>query len=724
MAETGTKKKSNSGTEPFTALIICELLYSLLQIGIIFFTWYNVRGSVYSGRQVLPLINFIIPAQSVLAVIFIINTANIILKLFKFTFRFLSFSASFLSVLIITLFIWQYAESNIFFSGLSLIVYLNYLLSLGWFTFLLVVTFYRSRNRALVEYNSFKKEKNITQTSRELARTPVSGRPSGPGIRFKLVSVFMLLFLFSISGLSLLLLNDYKKTINSSVIYTGTTLAEQSASFLKSKVIDIRSGNFIDLREYLSKQKKKNRNAQLPFASITFYIKNKLINSNTGSEKWQAVASTGVQLQDSLLESNLLAVFRDQEGTGLYQNDQTRESVLFAPAQLGDKIFGYSVVRYSNHIIYRSFYKAMIRVIIITFYLLYFVFFLVYILGSRIVKPLTYLQLSVKKESILLSRMLSGKERVTASQLSFSDNVTTRDEIKDLSGAIGNMFNVIKGIIPYVSQSTLKQAKKGKTGYSSSKRRMTFLFTDIRGFTTMCEGRKPQEVVSILNHYLNLQTDIITANHGDIDKFVGDEVMASFSGKNSNLNAASACVELIRKMAAENKKRKAGKNVTVRIGVGINEGEVIFGSVGAKDRLDFTSIGDTVNLAARLEGANKQYYTSSLISEAVYNKIKQRFLCREIDLLTVKGKSRPVKVYEIISLKKKATNADKNLVREFNSALKFYRKKNWKSAEKKFNEIYAKYSDQTSSLFLKRIALYRKSPPPAKWNGVYQLTVK
>ena len=144
----------------------------------------------------------------------------------------------------------------------------------------------------------------------------------------------------------------------------------------------------------------------------------------------------------------------------------------------------------------------------------------------------------------------------------------------------------------------------------------------------------------MLNHYLDLQSTIIHANGGDVDKFVGDEVMAMFEGARKEINACKASLEIRKAMAEEKELAELAKRNFVSIGIGINTGPVVHGSMGAKDRMDFTSIGDTVNLAARLEGTNKEYATKTLITEAVYEKVQDAFLCREIDLVTVKGKSR------------------------------------------------------------------------------------
>ncbi|MCG8572662.1 MAG: adenylate/guanylate cyclase domain-containing protein, partial [Spirochaetes bacterium] len=253
---------------------------------------------------------------------------------------------------------------------------------------------------------------------------------------------------------------------------------------------------------------------------------------------------------------------------------------------------------------------------------------------------------------------------------------------------------------------------------------MAFLFTDIRGFTTICEGMEPSEVVDILNSYLDLQATIIEENNGDIDKFVGDEMMATFDGPHKELDACRASMQLREAMQKEKDERERTNLKTMSIGIGINTGKVTFGNVGAKERMDFTSIGDTVNLAARLEGANKEYNTKTLISEFVYEKVKDHFICREIDLIQVKGKTRPVIIYEILQIKDKTSKKLQEMKKYFEEGLVRYRKRKWDDAAKYFNKLIEDYSDSTSRVFISRIEHFKNNPPPKKWDGVFTMKVK
>jgi len=177
-------------------------------------------------------------------------------------------------------------------------------------------------------------------------------------------------------------------------------------------------------------------------------------------------------------------------------------------------------------------------------------------------------------------------------------------------------------------------------------------------------------------------------------------------------------------MAAEQDRARKESEAVIAIGIGINSGPVVFGSVGARDRMDFTSIGDTVNLAARLEGATKTYGTKSLITETVYEKVKDTILCREIDLMTVKGKSQPVRIYEFIQELETVNPSLFPLKEKFEAGLAAYRAQSWTAAQKIFSGLIKTHHDPTSAVFLQRVELFKVNPPAKDWDGVFNLTVK
>jgi class 3 adenylate cyclase len=387
-----------------------------------------------------------------------------------------------------------------------------------------------------------------------------------------------------------------------------------------------------------------------------------------------------------------------------------------------ERLLGFSAMTFKESVIMKPYFRTQNTVIALTTIFLYLAIVLIYVVGNLIVNPLLFLRMNVRKISDSLRSMIRGQARVSANTLVYANVVESRDEIQQLSGEIGDMVTVIRGIIPYISASTLKQAEKGTA--SSTDRELTFLFTDIRGFTTLCEGMQPDQVVSVLNRYLDLETEIILENHGDVDKFVGDEMMAFFDGPDKEINACRAAMQIRHAMMAEKEKREKEGLPIVAIGIGINTGHVVFGSVGARERMDFTSIGDTVNLAARLEGQNKQYSSKAIITEAVYERVKEHFLCRELDFIAVKGKTEPVRIFEILQEIPKAQPKLVQIKETFEKGLAAYRKQAWKVAAAAFKKNIDDFKDGPSEVFLARSIYFSKNPPGPDWDGVYRATEK
>lgn len=214
--------------------------------------------------------------------------------------------------------------------------------------------------------------------------------------------------------------------------------------------------------------------------------------------------------------------------------------------------------------------------------------------------------------------------------------------------AIQNMFS------NYVSKSVVDELIKHpeKLELGGEDKEITVLFSDIRGFTTLSEKLTPQALVSHLNEYLSAMTDIIFNYEGTLDKYVGDEIMAFWNAPVEQKNHADlACLtamEMMKKLSELNKGWPEEKKLN--IGIGLNTGIMTVGNMGSQSRMDYTLMGDSVNLGARLEGTNKIYGTNIIISEFTFQKIKDRFICRELDNIRVKGKHKPVKIYEVMDL--------------------------------------------------------------------------
>lgn len=296
-----------------------------------------------------------------------------------------------------------------------------------------------------------------------------------------------------------------------------------------------------------------------------------------------------------------------------------------------------------------------------------------------------------------------------------------RSEKKRIQEIFGKY--VAKSIVDDVIQSGDEISVGGKLCNA------TILFADIEGFTSISEkcADKPGKLVEYLNIYFDKAIDTVDKNGGMVDKMIGDAVMALFGLPYPNGNHAEMGINSaigLKKVAEEVSKlweKELGTSLKIRVGV--NSGDVIAGNIGSKSKkIEYTVIGDNVNLSSRLEGVNKYYGTAIIISEAVYNKIedKNRYFLREIDLIRVKGKNEAVKIFEVIDFNKNITEVQKTNLKIFEEALLFYRNMEFQKARDNFKNL----DDSVSKLYLKRCDEYILIPPNQEWDGVYTLKSK
>ena len=279
-----------------------------------------------------------------------------------------------------------------------------------------------------------------------------------------------------------------------------------------------------------------------------------------------------------------------------------------------------------------------------------------------------------------------------------------------------------KYVNPSVVEEVLKKPDLLKLG--GEKRVLTVLFSDIRGFTTLSEKLEPEKLVYLLNEYLSKMTDKVFINDGLLDKFIGDAVMAIFGAPLPNeKHAELACktaVEMINALDEVGKIWIANNMPAPKIGIGINTGNMVVGNMGSFDRFDYTVIGDEVNLASRLEGLTKEYGVEIIVSESTYNRAKDKFLFRELDLVKVKGKLKPVKIFELIP-----NDFNEKIIKKFLEGLFLYREGNWSEAKKIFMDIIKeKEDDNPSKLFLSRCEILLNSKLDEKWERVWTMKTK
>ncbi|MBI2587042.1 MAG: GAF domain-containing protein [Rhodospirillales bacterium] len=257
----------------------------------------------------------------------------------------------------------------------------------------------------------------------------------------------------------------------------------------------------------------------------------------------------------------------------------------------------------------------------------------------------------------------------------------------------------------------------------------TVLFSDVRSFTTITEELGPQGTVAMLNEYFTIMVDCITREGGMLDKFIGDAIMAGFglpiAHDDDPDRAVRATISMIQELRGWNVEREKKGQMPIDMGIGLNTDNIVSGNIGSPKRMDFTMIGDGVNLAARLESACKQYSARILISEFTRKKLKGTYRMRDVDLVVVKGKTKPVGVYEVLDYHTDETYPNlMDNVNYFNEAVKQYRKGDWDKAVTKFREaINANPSDKLAETYIERCE-HLKAEPPKEWNGVWVMKSK
>ena len=258
----------------------------------------------------------------------------------------------------------------------------------------------------------------------------------------------------------------------------------------------------------------------------------------------------------------------------------------------------------------------------------------------------------------------------------------------------------------------------------------TILFSDIRSFTTLTESLGAQGTVKMLNEYFTIMVDIITREGGMLDKFIGDAIMAAFgipvTHDDDPDRAVRATIAMITELWDYNKVREGRGELPIDHGIGLNTGMIVSGNIGSPKRMDYTMIGDGVNLAARLESACKQYSARILISEFTRAKLKGTYRMRDIDLVVVKGKTEPVGVVEVLDYHTDETYPNlMDNVNYFNEAVKQYRGANWDKAINNFEEaMKANPSDKLAQTYIDRCELMKAEPPDGEWDGVWVMTSK
>lgn len=343
-----------------------------------------------------------------------------------------------------------------------------------------------------------------------------------------------------------------------------------------------------------------------------------------------------------------------------------------------------------------------------------------------------------------LAELLAGTGQVETGRLDIALQVTSHDEIGRLTEAFNRMVGQLKEkervkdtFGKYLDPRIVSRLMEvqGDSASLSERRPATLFFSDIKGFSSMSESLTASAMVNLLNGYFSAVTKEIRDKQGIIDKFIGDAVMAFWTTPFSagDQHAADACLAALaqqeaivafrRELPQITGLRRDAPDFTVRMGLAT--GEVVIGTIGSHITKSYTVIGDVVNVASRLEGINKAYGTQIIIEETTYRFARDAIEARELDLLTVAGKSEPLRVYELVCRLGERTPELTELHEIFAAGLAAYRAQDWQTAALRFAECIARKADDgPSKVFQHRVEILRAAPPPPGWDGVWRHTEK
>lgn len=344
--------------------------------------------------------------------------------------------------------------------------------------------------------------------------------------------------------------------------------------------------------------------------------------------------------------------------------------------------------------------------------------------------------------AILLSRSISKPimllteetQNIRDFHLEYRGDITSRiKEIQLMGHSLSAMRTGLQAFRRYVPAELVRQliqtGEEARLG--GQKRELTVFFSDIAGFTTIAEHLGPEELMIHLSEYFDELTQIISHHQGTVDKYIGDGIMAFWGAPLPEENHAGlACLAALlcqeRLQALNRKWAEAGK-ITLPTRIGISTGETVVGNVGSSERINYTVMGDNVNLASRLEGVNRLYGTRILVGKATYDQVAEEFRFRPVDIIAVKGKTIETTVYELMGRKDTGDtdSPQAELCREFTLGFNVYLQRDWDTAIGIFERLAEKFpGDKPSQLYLTRCHRYLVHPPGADWRGVCFLDSK
>jgi adenylate cyclase len=291
---------------------------------------------------------------------------------------------------------------------------------------------------------------------------------------------------------------------------------------------------------------------------------------------------------------------------------------------------------------------------------------------------------------------------------------------------IKTMFSTY--VNPQFVDELIRDPEKLRLG--GERKELTVLFADIEGFTSIAESLPSDALVGILNEYLNAMSEVVFRHNGTLDKYLGDAVMAFWGAPIAQpdhaLLACSCAIDLQRTAASLRARAGEGGAPALHVRIGINTGEMVVGNMGGASKFDYTVVGDSVNLASRLEGTTRTYRTGTIVSARTHELVRHAIVGREVDLIAVKGRREPVRIFELLRRRDEPREeALEQFLARYEEGLQLYRARRWAEAKGAFLAAAAlRPEDHPTRLHLDRVTLYEQHPPPPDWDGVFVMSEK
>jgi class 3 adenylate cyclase len=462
------------------------------------------------------------------------------------------------------------------------------------------------------------------------------------GLKLKLISFVFISIFLAISVQNYFIIPFIKENIEKKAFEVSSTTIERISDFSSFALLERTYENRLSLNDAIERLKESHIDGLL---GISIYQRQKNKNKTT----FEYISGFGQKVQNLPLEKSLIEYLESTktehvtyDSYKIKHGKETIETYRFIRPILyqykGENILlGFTLLYYDKKAISKIIDKVLDYIYTIAFIILLLSTLYVYFIGTRVTEPI----LQITKAS----------SEITKGNLDVHLDVHTNDEIQNLANHFNTMVAWLREkdrLQKFVSNSTVDMIKNSShepVVLGGEYKNMTFLFCDIRNFTSLNEKKTPEEVINIVNFYLSLQAKIIKKNGGDIDKFIGDEVMASFSGEDATLKAIQSAIEIQQSIQKENSLRKNQNKTICHVGIGISKGQVIVGNVGYNEHMDYTAIGLAVNMTSRLCSYAKE--GEIIIDQKTFASSGYTCNYTLTEPLTLKGISNDVIAYSI-----------------------------------------------------------------------------